>query len=48
MNTSNNSAEAIDGYRKIVEKSTENMFETASMIIEENDAIEKVIILQDK
>ena len=45
MDTTNNSPEAIDGYKKVVKISTEKMFETASVIIEENDSIEKVIIL---
>ena len=45
LNTADNSIEAVESYKKVIEKATSTMFQTANTMIEENQSIEKVIIL---
>ena len=45
MNTTHDSAKAVDEYKQVVERATAKMFETANIMLDENESIEKVIIL---
>ena len=45
LNTADDSIVAVESYKKVVEKSRSKMFETANALIDENEDIEKVIIL---